>query len=285
MNRRLAPGLLQRIAPPVLMNRRRVCSRSGLFLVVRSWSVPGLFLVCSGGCSRRVCSVPGLFLVVHFWSFVPGLVCSWSFRVCFLLHEPERRRGGTMNDARAASRSIESPAVVRQSESAPAELMKGENRRLSALIPDNVLLFVLTDKNKMDYRLSISGTGARLSSSLRIPKEKPQPLHVGGGLLTGDKSDGSNQTRPRIAPGESWRISRNRRRLTDYRNRRPPAGSVPGLFRRLALVLMNDAGGASRSWSFLVYSISAGGTSSHRRREVRKEKSRLCSAGGSRSMN
>ena len=121
MNRRLAPGLLQRIAPPVLMNRRRVCSWSfvpGLFLfLVYSWFIPGLF--------RRVCSVP-------------GLVCSWSFRVCSLLHEPERRRGGTMNDARAASRSIESPAVVRQSESAPAELMKGENRRHSALIPENV---------------------------------------------------------------------------------------------------------------------------------------------------
>ena len=92
MNRRLAPGLLQRIAPPVLMNRRRVCPWSFVpgrsFLVVRSWSVPvpGLFLVYSwfvpaavpGACSRRVCSVPACsFLVVRSWFglflVVPGL--------------------------------------------------------------------------------------------------------------------------------------------------------------------------------------------------------------------
>ena len=90
MNRRLAPGLLQRIAPPVLMNRRRVCPWSFVpgrsFLVCScSWFIPGLFLVCSGGCSWRLfpagllCSclfVPGRSFLV--WSvpgrsgFVPG---------------------------------------------------------------------------------------------------------------------------------------------------------------------------------------------------------------------
>ena len=31
-------------------------------------------------------------------------------------------------------------------------------------------------------------------------KEKPPALQRGGGLITGDKSDGSNQTRPEPAP-------------------------------------------------------------------------------------
>ena len=37
-------------------------------------------------------------------------------------------------------------------------------------------------------------------------KEKPPALSRGGGMFTGDKSDGSNQTRPRIASGEFWRL-------------------------------------------------------------------------------
>ncbi len=98
------------------------------------------------------------------------------------------------------------PAFVHQSEPAPAESMKGENRRLSASIPEIVLLFAVTDKNKIGYRLPFSEPAPPAFIVFEDSREKPPALQRGGGFLAGDKSDGANQTRPRIAPGESWRL-------------------------------------------------------------------------------